>query len=220
MSVTRINAIPQIETALRTLEAFGYDVSATWSEHNAWLAGLDTCQPTEHDIKWALRNEKPSSIEEHFIQMRKFPVYGDDRSLGPIGWRTEPEYGLEQLSAANAFADRQFTLSPGQRDYLRERFGLTPTTVVVLTNAQTFKSSHVLFQLTIKSAEHVDPRRRSHVLNAATVRASEFFAEAARLDKEREARRVEEEEKADKKRIARGEKPVGSRAVAMQYFEG
>lgn len=218
MSNTRINGIEQIETALRNLEAYGYDTASVWAEHNAWLRSMDTRPPSEFDAVWATRNEKPSSIEEHFVQLLKFPVYADptDRTAGPIGWREEKEYGPELLTAANCFPDRQFTLTPGMRDTLRERHGLTPAKHVVVTHAAMFPNTNIVWQFTIKSAEHVDPRRRRHVLIEAVITpASEFFNVAAQRDREREA----EKEQEDAKRVKKGEEPRTAKMKALQYFE-
>ena len=174
---TRINAIDQIETALRILESQGYDTSSIWAEHNAWLLTLDQQQPTERDHAWARRAPAPSTIDEHFVG------------------------GLpEQLTAAKCHAGRQFTLSPGQRDVLRTRFGLTPTKVVEVVNVAVYPNDATLmWSVTLRSAEHVDPRRRKHVLNEVVlVPVSEFFEQAAARDKEREEQATEQAEKTGK----------------------
>lgn len=193
---TRINGIEQIETALRTLEAYGYDTSSNWLEHNEWLKTLDTRQPTELDATWATRNEKPQSIEQQY------------------------ESGVAQvLSAANCFVDRHFTLSPGMRDTLRERHGLTPAQTIIITHAPTFPGTNILWQIAIKSAEHVDPRRRKHVLVEAVITpASEFFKAASERDKEREAEKVALADKEDKKRVKQGLEPISTKAKALQYY--
>ncbi len=218
---SRLNAIPTIETAMRLLESYGYDTTTLWTEHHSWLAQFDERKPTDHDHKWATRADAPSPIEQHFIRELKFPIYADGAIPGspPIGWRTEKEYGPERLSASNAFPDRQFTLSPGQRDVLRTAHGLTPTQVVVLRNVVTFPGTNVLYQITIVSAEHIDPRRRNHVLVSAVINAAEFFEKASERDKEREAARAEADEKADKKRVAKGESPRSVKRLALTYFE-
>jgi hypothetical protein len=169
---TRINTIDQIETALRILESQGYDTSSIWAEHNAWLLTLDQQQPTERDHAWARRAPAPSTIDE-------LP---------------------EQLTAAKCHAGRQFTLSPGQRDVLRTRFGLTPTKVVEVVNVAVYPNDATLmWSVTLRSAEHVDPRRRKHVLNEVVlVPVSEFFEQAAARDKEREEQAAEQAEKTGK----------------------
>lgn len=192
----RINGIEQIETALKCLESYGYDQTVTWAKHNAWLKSLDTCEPTELDAVWATRNQEPSSTDQHFKDGR--PAV---------------------LTASDCFVDRQYTLSPGQRETLRERHGLTPAQVIIITHAPTFKGTNILSQIAIKSAEHIDPRNRRHVLvEAVLTPASEFFRVSAERDKEREAMREKSAEAEDKKRVKKGLEPVSTKAKALQYY--
>lgn len=193
---TRINGIEQIETAIKTLEAYGYDLTPVWAEHNDWLKSLDTRELTAFDATWATRNAQPSSIEQHFHAGK--PAV---------------------LTAADCFVDRQYMLSPGQRDVLRERHGLTPAQVVIVTHAPVFQGTTVLWQVGIKSAEHVDPRRRKHVLvEAVMTPASAFFKAASDRDKEREAQREVEVELKDNRRVKKGLEPISVKAKALQYY--
>ena len=193
MSNTRINGIEQVEQALRTLEAYGYNTEPVWAEHNEWLRTLDTRPVTAFDVTWATRNIAPSSVEEHFLGH-------------------EPEL----LRAAVAFEDRHFVLTPGQRDTLRERHGLTPARHVILVNVQTFPQTNVIASFTIKSAEHIDVRRRRHVLvEAVVINAAEFFEQGAARDKEREAELAE----ADTKRVKKGGEPKTAKGRALVYME-
>ena len=192
MSNTRINGIEHIEQALRTLESYGYDTSTVWAEHNEWLKTQDTRECTDYDRTWATRAKAPSSVEEHSVS------------------------GLfECLTATNCFVDRQYSLSPAARDVLRERHGLTPAMVVLTTSVVTYPGTDVVWSLTIKSAEHIDPRRRKHVLVEAVIQpASKFFEAVSIREKEREA----EAEEADKKRVKRGEEPKSVKAKAAAYL--
>lgn len=191
-SNTRINGIEQVEQALRTLAAYEYDVSGVWEEHNQWLLSLDNYTITELDHTWATQAAEPSTVQDH---------------------HEDGEY--EVLTAARCFSDRQFTLSPGQRDTLREQHGLTPTKDILISNVVTFKGTNVIRNFTIKSTEHIDPRRRRHVLVEAVVSAAKFFETAAARDKEREEQAVTDDIKAVKK----GGTPKTTRGRAMQYFE-
>ena len=187
----RINGIEQVEQALRVLEGYGYDTKPVWAEHNAWLATMDSGEPTAQDYKWAVQHE-PSTVADHHVD----GVY-------------------EVLTAARCFAGRQYTLSPGQRDVLREQYGLTPTQDVVITNVVVFKGTSLIRHFTLESTEHIDPRRRRHVLVAAVVSAARFFERSAERDKERE----EEAEVEDTKRVKKGGKPKTAKGLALQYFE-
>lgn len=220
---TRINGLEHIVQCLRTLESYGYDTVALWREHNEWLATLDERKPTDLDRHWATRADAPTPIEQHFIQELRFPIYANDDSsdlehyeLKPTGWRVEKQYRPELLSGSNCFKDRQYTLTPGQRDVLRTRHGLTPAAVVVVTDVALFTGTSVVWSVTIKSAEHIDPRRRKHVLSEVVIApASKFFQDGAAIDKAREAEAVE----ADLKAVKKGAAPTTARVKALQYFD-
>jgi hypothetical protein len=190
---SRINGIEQIEAALRTLEAYGYTTLPLWTEHNEWLAESERSEPTEEDAKWAAQHSSPSLLAEH-----------------------TQDGVFEVLSAARCFSGRQYTLSSGQRDVLRARHGMTPTKDILIRDVALFKGTNLISQFTLCSTEHIDVRRRRHVLTEVVISpASAFFAKAAQLDKEREAEAVE----ADVKRVKEGKAPISIRAKAMQYFE-
>jgi hypothetical protein len=189
---SRINGIEQIEAALRVLEAYGYTTLPLWTEHNEWLAASEARLPDAEDLKWAAQHE-PSTVEEH-SQAGQFEV----------------------LSAARCHSGRQYTLSPGQRDVLRARHGMTPTKDILIRDVALFKGTNLISQFTLCSTEHIDMRRRRHVLTEVVIApASAFFSKAAQLDKEHEAEQVE----ADTKRVKEGKAPISVRAKAMQYFE-
>jgi hypothetical protein len=163
-NLQRINALAQIETALRCLTSYGYETTALWKEHHDWLQSTELREPTDNDRRWAQRAAEPSATADHF------------RDSLP-----------EPLSAAQCWQGRQYTLTPGQRAYLRDRYGLTPTRVVELTEVGLFRATNIVHTFVLKSAEHVDEQRRRHVLNAVCItNAAEFFARAAQLDKQRE----------------------------------
>lgn len=185
---TRINAVPQIERALHLLTTMGYDTGELWREHNMWLALYDERKPTARDVAWAKRNAAPAELTAE----------------------------LPTLSAAQCFGDRQFLLTPGQRDILRDKFGLTPTKVVVVQNVALFKDSVLVSGFTLKSAEHVDPRLRTKVLNSVYIHnAAEFFELGHLKDKEREAAR----EEADAEKVKAGGRPRTAKNLALQYIE-
>lgn len=218
MNHQRINGIEQIEAALRCLESYGYPTAEAWQFHNEWQASMDVRSITDNDVKWASRADKQSSIEDHFVQVLRFPIYGPDHQEGdaPVGWREERQYAPELLTASGCFADRQYQLTSGQRDVLREKHGLTPAKTVIITNVTTFKATNVIASFTIRSAEHIDPRRRRHVLVEAVIApAAQFFEQASMKDKEREAENARE----DAVRVGRGESPKTVKQKALQYYE-
>lgn len=205
---------------MRTLEAYGYNTAPLWKEHNDWLATIDERQPTDEDRTWATRKTQPSSLEQHFIQELKFPIYANDDNMPnhlrvPVGWRTEKQYKPELLSSGNCFKDRHFCLTPGQREVLRNRHGLTPAQTIIITDVALFPNTNIIWSFTLKSAEHVDIRRRKHVLLEVVIApAAQFFKDGAALDKEREAEAVEK----DLKRVSKGGEAKTVRVKALQYY--
>lgn len=189
---SRINGIEQIEAAMRTLEAYGYTTLPLWTEHNEWLAASEARLPDLEDHKWCQQFE-PSTTADH-------------SSAGEF----------EVLTAARCHSGRQYTLSSGQRDVLRSRHGMTPTKDILIRDVALFKGTNLISQFTLCSTEHIDVRRRRHVLTEVVIApASAFFSKAAQLDKEREAER----EQVDAKRVKEGKAPISVKAKAMQYFE-
>jgi hypothetical protein len=174
--LTRINAIAQVETALKTLAAYGYNVTSVWAEHNAWLASLDVRAVTDHDRTWATQLPEPANVADHMAGGT-----------------------FEVLTAARAHVGRQYTLSPGQREVLRDAYGLTPTETITLIDVELFPSEDVIWSLTLKSNEHIDPKRK-HVLREVVLQpAAAFFESAALKDKAREEDRAERNADADGK---------------------
>lgn len=186
---TRINMVEQVETWLKGLTSQGYDTTALWREHNNWLAEIETRAITDEDRTWATQLPEPAVISDHFVN-------------------GQPEV----LTAARTHFGRQYSLSPGQREVLRDRYGLTPTLVVTAENVELFPEDDVIYSLTLRSVEHVDPRRRTRVLNSVVLApASAFFRDAAAIDKKRE----EEQEARDAEREPREVKKKVS--IALQY---
>lgn len=190
---TRINGIEQVETCLKALTSYGYDTTALWKEHNEWLASLDDRKCTDEDRKWATQLPVPSSMEDHFA--------GGE---------------AEVLTAARCHVGRQYSLSPGQRDVLRERYGLTPTMTVVAENVQMYKDTDVIFALTIRSTEHIDPKRR-RVLNSVVLSpASAFFRDAAAKDAARAEADSVDEDREPSKRVS-SPRIVNTKSLAAAY---
>lgn len=162
---TRINAVESIERALHVLTSHGYATAALWAEHNHWLETVDLGPITEDDRHWATQLPEPSSIEQHVANGT-----------------------FEVLSAARCHVGRHYTLSPGQREVIREIAEMTPTKEVIVTNVTLFPDEDVIRSFTIRSTEHIDPRRRHVAREVVITPAWKFFASAATKDKEREER--------------------------------
>jgi hypothetical protein len=161
---SHLNAITQIESAMRVLIAQGYDISSVQQQHFEWLKSLEHATPTENDRNFAQRQQCSSITELHFA-------------------KGEPEI----LTAEQCFPGRQYTLSPGQRDILRNRYHLTPTKTVKVSWVELFPGTNIIACFGLESCLHVDNARRKHVLKSCVVSpASEFFMQARSRDADRE----------------------------------
>ena len=166
MNLERQNNLPTIESALRLLTAVGYATQELWKEHNDWLQSEETVAIGPKDAVWSTNRGSPPSTSAHF-------------DLG----------ANEVLSAWNAANGFSYQLSPGQRRYLRNRFGMTPTATVTISRLAYFKDTKVISTFLLSSDEHVPNNRRRHVLNEVVLSSTDFFERCAAFDKEIEAER-------------------------------
>lgn len=170
----------RIETTLRYLESHGLPVGPLWAEHARRIDGLDTETPTEFDKRYELPVDRPT-IPEHFNG--KTP---------------------QTLTAGHAWVGYSYSLTAGQRAWLRDNYGLTPTATITLLEIVRWPGTRHPRLLHLRSDLHVDPRHRRHVLVNAVIRTpGKFFAESAARDAELEAAKLKE----DLEREAKGEKP-------------
>ena len=105
--------------------------------------------------------------------------------------RVEEHLGVGPLPQAlrdgSMWAGYHYTLTPGQRRWFREVAGMTPARTVTIAWVERFVGTQHPRSFKIVSDEHVDPRRRSHVLVEFVVKdAGEFFETATGFDKEGE----------------------------------
>ena len=180
------------ESALRLLTAEGFDTRQLWHAHNERCQNEDKRAPTEHDEKWATRAEAPTPVAEHLMEEHvvMFRITLDDgRKIFIKQTTIDPEI----LTASNCFPDRQYTLSPGQRDVLRERYGLQLSKIMIVTNVEMFPGTNVIASFQLEAGRHIDPRNKGAVLVKAVVRpAADFFEAGAKREKEAEERREEQ----------------------------
>lgn len=147
------------EEALRHLESQGFEVKQLWRELTArGEARADEAPPPE-DCVHALPKEAPQ-IESHFV-----------------------DGVAEVLQVSKLWEGYSYSLTAGQRELLREMYGMTPSQTVTVTWIEKWPKSDWLRSLRIQSDVHVDPRLRRHLLTAVVIKTTgKFFAEAERLD--------------------------------------
>lgn len=151
-------------------------------------------QPTDDDKRWPL--EPPLHIAEHVS-------LGDDR----------PELSCRLV------VGRAYSLTPGQRDVIRERWGMTPAPLIEVVEVALFSESKYVKRVVLRNCEHVDLSRRRHVVTKLTIDSwGQFMSAAKQKDQEREearevVERATEDVLADKP--AKGKKPAQTPSVAQ-----
>lgn len=117
-------------------------------------------QPDADDLKWSL--EQATIVAEHI-------TLGNDR----------PTLDCHMV------VGRAYSLTPGQRDYIRDHHNMTPAPLVEVIECAVYIGSQYIRRVTLRSVEHIDPRRRK-VINKFTIdRWGHFMSEALANDKAR-----------------------------------
>lgn len=120
-------------------------------------------QPTDEDRKW--QHTPPEVIGEHLS-------LGDNRPT---------------LSCA-LMVGRAYALTPGQRDYIRDHYNMTPARLVKITEVALYPGTSCIRRVTLISEEHVDPRRRKMTVKLAIDNWGQFCTESKAND---DARKVD-----------------------------
>lgn len=149
--------IDQIETYIKYLDSQGLDMKPVWAQFREMVERERAAKPDTLDLQYVCPCVPPV-ISEHI-------------------WRGQKQV----LSPTNLFKGYSYTLSPGQRQWLRDNYGMTPTETVTILDLGLWPGNHPR-TITIRSDEHVDPKRR-HVLVKATIgKPGKFFHESQLLD--------------------------------------
>lgn len=148
-----------VEAALRVLDAEGYDVKPLWQALSTRIADHERGVPDVDDVKYLLPTVPPTTAQ-HFD-----------------GSRPQP------LTASSLWQGFSYSLTKGQRNLLRESYGLTPTMTVTCGWVETWPGTQHPRAMCLVSDVHVDPKNRRHVLTKATIRnVGRFFRLAEEMD--------------------------------------
>lgn len=136
-----------IREALHVLESANLPVSEATVRFRALLEQADTHVPTDYPTAFNIRaTARP--ISEHLTE---------NRDMIPVNLHSPSSNG------------RIFTLTPAQRSVLAERYGMTPTTEVVVSEIDVWPAAPTCVRsLTLRSTEHV-PEHRRHILSACVI---------------------------------------------------
>lgn len=165
-SYTHEDEVKIIE-ALVVLKEYGLPVRVVTEAYQARIEEQRR-QPTEDDRRWPW--VEPVSIGEHIN-------LGDDRPMLDCGCQV----------------GRMYALTPGQRDYIRDHFNMTPARLVEVHEVALFPGTRFIRRVTLASAEHVDPNRKHVMKRFAIDTWGHFMSEAKASDQ----RRAEAKESVD-----------------------
>jgi len=151
-----------------------------------WLAvrmEMLTAVPTEVDRLWPWAGKGKVSITEHLVPNVKEIVTsasGVDVVLSHGSAAERPTLSC-RLQVGMAYS-----LTPGQRDVIRDRFHMTPAPLVEVIECAMYADNIHIRRVTLKSCEHVDPRRRGVMTKFSIDEWGQFCADAKRRDIDRE----------------------------------
>jgi hypothetical protein len=169
-----------INGAIRTLGEWGLPTRLVMEALDERLEE-QRVQPTEADRLWPLARR--ISITEHLVPNVKEVVmsaagvgvvlsHGSDRERPTLSCRL-------QVGMA-------YSLTPGQRDVIRDRFNMTPAPLVEVIECAMYEDGVHIRRVTLKSCEHVDPRRRAVMTKFSIDAWGQFCADAKQRDADRE----------------------------------
>lgn len=148
------------ESALRTLEASGFDVKQLWKELSEREARADRGTPSEDDRRYELPLECPRT-ESHL------------------------KGGNEELNPSQLWNGLSYSLSPGMRGLLRDMYELTPTMTVTVKWVEPWPGTRFPCRMCLVSDIHIPQGQRRHVLTQVVInKVGEFFRLAAEKDDE------------------------------------
>lgn len=153
--------VAKIQAALDTLAEYKLPCQGV-SDAFARMLEEARVQPSEADQRWPLT--QPEYVGEHL-------ALGDDRPT----------------LSCRLVAGRSYSLSPGQRDYIRDRFNMTPARLVKVIEVAVFPGTQLIRLVRLVSEEHVDPRRRRMMTKFTIDRWGEFCDQARANDEARRA---------------------------------
>lgn len=169
-----------INGAIRTLGEWGLPTRIVMEALDERLEE-QRVQPTEVDRMWPLAGRV--SITEHLVPNVKEIVTsasGMDVVLSHGGDRERPTLSCRMR------VGMAYSLTPGQRDVIRDRFNMTPAPLVEVIECAMYSDNIHIRRVTLKSCEHVDPRRRAMMTKFSIDAWGQFCADAKQRDADRE----------------------------------
>lgn len=151
-----------IESALRVLERAQFPVAELWALHAAREQAREGGVPTEDDTRYAIPAQAPA-ISGHLEGGKN-----------------------EVMSASNLWKGYAYALSPGQRQWLRERFEMVPTPTATVVELSTWPGTQHPREMTLRWDRHLDSDLRRKMSTCVTISCvGKFLRESAVYDEQR-----------------------------------
>lgn len=115
-------------------------------------------QPTADDLKYSVLGE--ASINEHLSE-------------------------VSELDPSRMVEGRSYTLTSGQRAWLREVYDMTPARTVTIIELAFWPGTRCPQRLTLRSDEHVDNSRKHVLVMCAITSVGRFFTESKAKEQEK-----------------------------------
>lgn len=138
--------------------------------------------PTEHASEW---------LERQLDKARQGPSEADLR------WLVEPADTVTDHLAVNATVDarpalscklvvgRQYSLTPSQRDVVRDWYDMTPAPTVMVASIALHEGTQAVKSVLVVSCEHVDPRRKAMLTQFSITKWGTFCDKVRQREHER-----------------------------------
>jgi len=174
---------------LTLLKSIGLKTSQIESDLEQLTSDIKRC-PSADDLRWPL--SPPEEIGAHLS-------LGADR----------PTLDCKLVRG------RSYGLTPGQRDILRDWYGLTPTRTIEVVNVELFDPAvyhhhNIVRSVTLRSNIHVEEHKRKHMLISCVIDNWGAFCTAAKK---------RDEERRDDATVVDPDKPAKSKPTTVRTLD-
>lgn len=164
--------------AKKVLERQGYDLSDILRQHKWREIQWDLRQPVALDLQYGITT--PDSWRPHFEQhVPSVPLSDGVPLAAPVVKGEPPVLACDTLRRGG-----QFLLSKGQRTVLRERYSMTPTKTIEVSELSFYPGTNIVERIKLTSCIHItEEQRRKHVLRSCLITEfGEFMNNAREID--------------------------------------
>lgn len=170
----------QVSQHLRALEALGVDVKDQWRQLSAKMEEYERGTPTELDLKYKCPLVAPK-LAAHFVSgVKKTEVSIDKTAFTQTFGEQQPCV----LSASCMWPGYHYTLTPGQRAWLRSVAGLTIAKTATIDWLELWPGTQHPRSMKVSCDLHVSATQKGTQVTAVVREVGKFLTEAAEFDAE------------------------------------